>query len=227
MYGNYGTATRQKANKISCFFNETTHHSERDAQRKRAADTRSECKTHGRSTRKTQRKTARHTWTQRKASKRNYASQRDTLNAARRDDYATQPATEREAANAARREKYDASRKQQLERRRAKRSLSDICTCTSWHVHSYVRHTMDVIEEPNTAPAAPSGVPAALPEAHKQHLQNQPKENKKQEARLNDKQLRWLNNEVPGPLHEQQFAKTKGEEVEHDAMKSAIADEAP
>ena len=25
---------------------------------------------------------------------------------------------------------------------------------------------MDVIEEPNTAPAAPSGVPAALPEAH-------------------------------------------------------------
>jgi len=39
---NYGTATRQKANKISYFFNETTHHSERDAQRNRAADTRSE-----------------------------------------------------------------------------------------------------------------------------------------------------------------------------------------
>jgi len=36
---------------------------------------------------------------------------------------------------------------------------------------------MDVIEEPNTAPAAPSGVLAALPEAHKQHLQNQLKEN--------------------------------------------------
>jgi len=56
---------------------------------------------------------------------------------------------------------------------------------------------MDVIEEPNTAPAAPSGVLAALPQAHKQHLQNQMKENKKQEARLNDEQRRWLNNEIP------------------------------
>jgi len=35
------------------------------------------------------------------------------------------------------------------------------------------------------------------------------KENKKQEARLNDKQLRWLNNEISGPIHEQQFAKAK------------------
>jgi len=216
---------------------------ERDAQRKLAADTRSERRRRRaeaqRKRRAKQQGTPEH---REKLHKRNenYASQRDTLNAARRDHYATQPEAEREAANAARRdhyatqpeaerdtanaerrEKYDESRMQQLERRRAKRALSvsaPVDTCTR-----NVRHTMDVIEEPTTAPAAPSGVPAALPEAHKQHLQNQVKENKKQEARLNDEQRRWLNNEIPGPLHEQPFAKAKVKKWQYDqATKQSV-----
>ena len=130
MYGNQGTATRQKANKISSFLNAATHQrnathrgnvqpihvaSVQDAWQRQKENAEKNSKAHLKTEKSFANETMHHSVTLSMLRTETTMQLNLTLNA-------------KHAANAAHREKYDASRKQQLERRRAKRSLSDICT---------------------------------------------------------------------------------------------------